>query len=75
MSEPLKQVSGPRVLETAYRSLKQVKQPVADNEICDVYNRLFIPLPGVIQGKPFERFSLTDPTIRTFIASTTDSVG
>jgi hypothetical protein len=30
-------------------------------------------LPGAVQGKPFERFSLIDPTIRTFIASTTDT--
>lgn len=71
----VKLVSGPRLLETAFHASKsKAESPAPTQEATvDLYNKFFAPLPGAVQGKPFERFSLIDPTIRTFIASTTDT--
>ncbi len=75
MPQSVRLVSGPRLLETAFRASKLKTESAAPSQeaTVDLYNKFFAPLPGAVQGKPFERFSLIDPNIRTFIASTTDT--
>lgn len=74
MSSTVELVSGQRLLETAFRAYKEkcCNGLASREEFTESYNKFFSPLPNAIHGKPFERFSLMDPTIRTFIASTTD---
>lgn len=74
MPQSVKLVSGPRLLETAFHASKSKAEGTAPTQVAtvDLYNKFFAPLPGAIHGKPFERFSLIDSNIRTFIASSTD---
>jgi hypothetical protein len=71
----LKLSSGPSLLETAFHASKgKDGVPTLSKDMSvEWYNQLFTPLPGAVQAGPFERFSLTDPNVHTFLTSTTSS--
>lgn len=74
MPAPLERLnSGPRLLESAFESLKSkaAKQYVSKENGADIYSKYFKPLSGTVPGEPFEKFSLIDPSIRTFMTSAT----
>jgi hypothetical protein len=76
MSHSLKLAHGSRLIDTAFDALKSKVEettPSRENTV-ELYTKFFSPLSGSIQGKPFERFSLTDPTIRTYFTSTTELI-
>lgn len=70
----LKMVSGPRLLETAFHAAKAKgeNRMTTKEATVEMYGKLFIAPASTAPGQQFERFSLIDPHIRTFIASTTD---
>ncbi len=73
MSDLLKMTDGPNVLEIAYRSLQgQLSAPFSPEQAADTYDKWFTAPTITTLHRPIERFSLTDPTIRTFTATTTD---
>ncbi|WP_140411076.1 hypothetical protein [Chromobacterium violaceum] len=73
MSDLLRMTDGPNVLEMAYRSLQeQPSTSLSPEQAADTYAKLFTAPTIAALHKPIERFSLTDPTIRTFTATTTD---
>ena len=73
MPPPLMLVDGPRLLETAFHAARAKNEAPSETTVLDLYNKFFATLPVANQGRPFERFSLIDPNIRTFVASTTNT--
>ncbi len=64
------------LLETAFRAM-QAELPAPStpkDDAVEIYAKLFRPLPGAQERKPFKLFSRTDPTIRVFMAATTNEL-
>jgi hypothetical protein len=74
MRQTLNARSAPKLLESAYMACKSKRadaHPSEDGTLAE-YQELFAPLTSAVPGEAFERFSLTDPSIRTFISATTN---
>ena len=73
MDKLLQLVGGENSLLSAYESMVSGKTAVADGALQDEYARYFRTevTTGSVDAKALEKFSLTDPSIRTVIASST----
>lgn len=73
MSDLHGMTDGPNMLEMAYRSLQEpASAPLSQEQAVETYGKLFTAPPIASLNNPLERFSLIDPAIRTFTATTTD---
>lgn len=75
MSKLLDLPQGKNSLVSAYETAKKAHLLTEANELCDAFAQHFTTTapPVSVQAPSFERFSLIDPTVRTFVRSSTVS--
>lgn len=73
MSQLLELKKGENSLIAAYDALEQGGKLAEKNDVAALYEHYFVTAVPPISDKPpvFEKVSLVDPNIRTFIRSTT----
>jgi hypothetical protein len=72
MDQLLKINDLPNVLGAAFEALKGMPQTSSPDQIQQLHQKFFVTLPETPASMPFEKFSLLNPTIKTFVATTTE---